>query len=117
MGGPWPPELDGIAAAPGHHRVLFENDAVRVVETVVRAGDHTPLHTHPSTVMYVVSGSHFIRKDDAGMVTTDTRESGGLEPGSVLWSDGTPPHTIENPTDDDLVVIGVELKLRDGAQS
>jgi hypothetical protein len=28
----------------------------------------------------------------------------------VLWSDGTPPHVIENPSGDDLIVIGVELK-------
>jgi|RifCSP13_1_1023834.scaffolds.fasta_scaffold183344_2 hypothetical protein len=26
-------DLDGVVAAPEHHRVLFENDRVRVVET------------------------------------------------------------------------------------
>lgn len=110
MDAPWPPELDGIVAAPDHHRVLFENDAVRVVETIVRSGDTTPVHTHPRTVMYVVSGSHFIRRDDTGAVTLDTRTEGGLDAGAVLWSDGTPPHTIENPADEDLIVVGVELK-------
>jgi len=34
--------------------VLFENDRVRVLETTIRAGEITPLHTHRSpTVMYV----------------------------------------------------------------
>lgn len=107
----WPARLDGIIAAPNHHRVLFENSEVRVIETVVPAGDSTPIHTHPKTVMYILSGSHFVRKDGAGNVMVDTREEGPdfvLPP--VLWSDGAPPHVIENPTADDLKVIGVELK-------
>jgi quercetin dioxygenase-like cupin family protein len=58
---PWPRELDGVTAAPDHHKVLFENDQVRVIETTVRVGDTTPVHTHPRTVMYVVAGDQFIR--------------------------------------------------------
>ncbi len=27
--------LDGVIAAPDHHRVIFENDAVRVLETTI----------------------------------------------------------------------------------
>jgi mannose-6-phosphate isomerase-like protein (cupin superfamily) len=109
--GPWPAELDGVTAAPDHHRVLFDNDRVRVIETVVKVGDTTPVHTHPRTVMYVVSGDHFVRKDDSGKVMVDTREEGeDFEMPSVIWSDGTPPHVIENPGNEDLVVIGVELK-------
>ncbi len=109
---PWPPELDGVVAAPDHHRVIFENQEVRVLETVIRAGDSTPLHTHRrATVMYVISGSHFIRRDESGQVMLDTRDQDPpFEMPPVLWSDGTPAHTLENTGDDDLVVIGVELK-------
>jgi hypothetical protein len=38
-------ELDGVIADPDHHAVIFENDMVRVLETTIRAGDVTPLHT------------------------------------------------------------------------
>ena len=108
---PWPPELDGVIAAPDHHNVLFENDEVRVIETTVKAGDTTPVHTHPKTVMYVVSGTHFVRRDDSDQVMVDTRDQGeSFVMPSVIWSDGTPPHVIENPGEDDLIVIGVELK-------
>lgn len=108
---PWPPELDGVLAAPDHHKVLFENDEVRVIETIVRAGDTTPIHTHPKTVMYVVSGDQFVRRDDVGQVMVDTRDEGtSFVMPPVIWSDGTPPHLIENPGEEDLVVIGVELK-------
>ena len=67
-------ELDGIAADPNHHTVLFENDEVRVIETRIAAGELTPLHTHLApTVMYVLSGSHFIRRDEHGETMVDTR--------------------------------------------
>jgi mannose-6-phosphate isomerase-like protein (cupin superfamily) len=109
--GAWPPQLDGVIAAPDHHKVLFENDRVRVIETIVEAGDTTPVHTHPRTVMYVVSGDHFVRRADSGEVMVDTRERGeDFEMPSVIWSDGTPPHVIENPGEEDLIVIGVEMK-------
>lgn len=107
-----PTDLDGPIAAPDHHRVVFENDRVRVLETVVRVGDTTPLHTHlaPHLVM-VTSGSHFVRRDAVGMVTVDTRTA---DPAFVmprfLWIDGTPAHTLENAGTDDLVVTAIELK-------
>jgi len=104
-------ELDGIAADPTHHTVLFENDEVRVIETRIAAGDLTPLHTHLApTVMYVLSGSHFIRRDEHGGTMVDTRATPDFVLPKVSYSDGTPRHTIENTGDDELRVIGVELK-------
>ncbi len=62
-------DLDGVVAAPEHHRVLFENDRVRVIETSIPAGDITPVHTHlASAVQFVVAGSHFVRRDPSGQV-------------------------------------------------
>ena len=62
-------------------------------------------------MLYVVSGSHFIRRDEHGAVLLDTSK---LDPPftmpPVLWSDFTPAHTLENTGPDDLLVIGVELK-------
>jgi quercetin dioxygenase-like cupin family protein len=68
-------ELDGVAAAPNNHKVIFENHEVRVIETRIAAGEVTPLHTHLApTLMYVVSGSHFIRRDEGGR--DDVRHAG-----------------------------------------
>jgi quercetin dioxygenase-like cupin family protein len=39
-------ELVGVAVAPDNHKVIFENDHVRVLETTIAAGEITPLHTH-----------------------------------------------------------------------
>jgi mannose-6-phosphate isomerase-like protein (cupin superfamily) len=106
-------ELDGVIAAPDHHRVLFENDVVRVIETTIRAGDRTPVHTHLApTAMYVISGSHFVRRDPDGAVMLDTRADSAFVLPRVMYSPGTPRHTLENTGPDDLVVIGVELLNR-----
>jgi mannose-6-phosphate isomerase-like protein (cupin superfamily) len=104
-------ELDGVAAAPNNHRVIFENDDVRVLETTIAVGEKTPLHTHLApTVMYVLSGSHFGRRDEDGATMGDTRANPGFVLPKVLFSASTPRHTIENTGSDDLVVIGIELK-------
>ena len=84
---------------------------MRVLETTIRAGDITPLHTHLTpTVMYVISGSHFIRRDEHGATTLDTRANPDFVLPRVLYSASLARHTIENTGSDDLVVIGVELK-------
>jgi len=105
-------DLDGPIAAPDHHKVVFENEHLRVLETVIRVGDTAPLHTHLSKhVMLVRSGSHFIRRDAAGAVVFDTRAT---EPPSVMppfsWSNGTPAHTLENTGEDDIHITAIELK-------
>ena len=105
-------DLDGPIAAPYQHRVVFENDHVRVLETVIRVGDTAPLHTHLARHLTIVSsGDHFIRRDATGAILFDTRAS---DPPFVmpryLWSDGTPAHTLENTGTDDIAVIAIELK-------
>jgi mannose-6-phosphate isomerase-like protein (cupin superfamily) len=103
--------LDGVTVDPDHHRVIFENGEVRVLETTIPPGVVTPPHTHLlPQVMYVLSGSHFVRRDETGAVMFDTRADPSFVLPQVLYSAGTPRHTIENTGSDDLVVIGVELK-------
>ena len=45
------------------------------------------------------------------MLLVDTREGGALpQPGTALWSNVLPPHTLENVDEAEIHVIGVELK-------
>ena len=104
-------ELDGVLVAPNNHKVIFENDQVRVLETTIAAGEKTPIHTHlRPTVMYVLSGAHFIRRDENGDTIFDTKANPEFVLPKVLFAESTPQHTIENADTNDLVVIGVELK-------
>jgi hypothetical protein len=111
----WPDELDALTAAPAHHRLLLENERVRVLETVVPVAGRTPVHTHrwPS-VEYVLSPTSFVRRDGEGTVVFDTRRAADAElwGSEVLWSDPFPPHSVENVGDADLHVIMVELKAQ-----
>ena len=42
----WDPALDAVVAAPVHHKVLFENDQLRVLEVTLPPDDEEPLHHH-----------------------------------------------------------------------
>jgi hypothetical protein len=108
----WSDALDALDAAPGSHRLLFENDAVRVLETRISSGETTELHTHRwPGVLYILSFGHFVRRDADGAVLVDTRNGGSLpQPGSAIWSGALPPHTLENVDALEIHVIGVELK-------
>lgn len=107
----WAEELDALIAAPKHHRLIFENESVRVLDTRVAMGETVPLHTHcwPST-LYVVSWSNFVRRDGEGKLLVDSRASNSAPAGSALWSGPLGPHTLENVGDSELRIISVELK-------
>lgn len=50
----WDPALDAVAAAPKHHRVLFENENLRVLEVTLEHLDEEPVHHHrwPSVFVF-----------------------------------------------------------------
>ena len=109
---PWPEELDAVRAAPQHHKLLFENDHVRVLDTCIPSGERTAVHTHrfPAS-LYVISWSDFIRYDEEGRVLLDSRTLNKIASASTaLWTDPLTPHALENVGAKDLHVISVEIK-------
>jgi hypothetical protein len=109
---PYPDALDAVIAAPQHHILLLENDRVRVLETVIRPGERTAVHTHRWPMMiHVLSRSDFVRYDERGVINFDTRRFPAKnEPSKVMWSEPLPPHALENVGGRDLHVISVEVK-------
>jgi quercetin dioxygenase-like cupin family protein len=104
----WTPESDALAAAPQHHKVLFENDEVRVLEVTVPPGVREPLHAHryPS-VLYYVSAAH-LKEYSPGVPVVDR---GHKDDGDVIFLPVGPPHQMENlETSKRLKAIRVELK-------
>ena len=108
----WPKDLDALVAAPRHHTLLFENEAVRVLDTRIPPGSRTAVHTHRwPAALYIRSWSAFIRRDSSGEITLDSRMVPGLtKPPEVLWTSALAPHSLENVGPNDLHVISVELK-------
>jgi hypothetical protein len=109
---PWSDELDALRAAPKHHRLVMENERVRVLDTRIAPGDTVPLHTHRwPAVHHVISWSDFVRRDAEGHVTVDTRGKPAPSPlPAILWGEPLPPHTLENVGQTDLHVVSVETK-------
>ena len=106
-----PDELDGVAVAAANHRVIFENERVRVLQVTIPAGETMPLHTHPRADRQ----PHWCPDRTSSVATSgrdDVRHArrSGLRPPRASYSAPTPRHTIENTGADDLVVIAVELK-------
>ena len=46
----WDPALDAVVAAPKHHKVLFENERLRVLEVTLEPNDEEPVHHHSVAV-------------------------------------------------------------------
>jgi hypothetical protein len=61
----WPPHLDALVAAPANHRLLFEDDAVRVLEVTVEPGERENLHHHCWPSLMVVLAWPNYRNFDA----------------------------------------------------
>ena len=108
----WPDSLDAVIAAPRHHKLMFENERVRILEVRIPPGDFVHVHTHrwPSAI-YVARQSDFIRRDGEGNLLFDSRTQGPppTEP-LVQWVPPLPPHSIENIGRTEILLISTELK-------
>jgi mannose-6-phosphate isomerase-like protein (cupin superfamily) len=109
----WPKEQDAVIAAPKNHKIVLENDRVRVLEVTVSPGEKEPLHHHQRpSVLYVMQSGDFIDYDAGGKVTFDSRQ---VKPSLVyplaMWKEPEAPHSIENLSKSVTVkLIRIELK-------
>jgi hypothetical protein len=108
-----PESFDGPIAAPEHHKVIFENEQVRIMEFRVQPGETVPVHTHRwSTINYVLSLSDFLSYDADGNLKLDSRTGNfGTEEGEVFCLPPFPPlHSVVNIGTGEMRGISVELK-------
>lgn len=92
-----PDSTDAVAAAPEHHKVVLENDVVRVLEARVPLHSHEPPHTHPWPSVFF------------------EQTSGLNEPWktvNIRWSQGGPSKGFES-SDRDRHNLLIELKNTD----
>ena len=107
---PWPAELDAVVAAPAYHRVVLDNERVRVLDTRIGAGETVPLHTHRwPGVLHVLAWSDFVRRDENGAIVLDSRGAFTTPP-EVVWSPPLGPHTLENVGAREIRILSIELK-------
>ena len=95
--------LDPAVSNPGHYKVIFENERVRVLEYTDNPGERTTPHQHPDSVMYTLST--FRRRLGSGQQEREVE----LGAGTVGWLPAQ-EHAGENIGDTPTHVIFVELK-------
>lgn len=110
----WPGDLDGVKVASETHKVIFENEHVRVLEVTIPPHSKEPVHTHclPST-LYVQQIGDIIVRDPDGKLIFDSRQMKENEKQKapfVLWNAGEGPHSDENPSDVPIKIIQIEQK-------
>ncbi|MBK8956785.1 MAG: hypothetical protein IPM34_14705 [Saprospiraceae bacterium] len=94
----WPKDQDAVVSAPKNHKILLENDKVRVLEVTLAPKEIEPVHHHQwPSVLYIMEAGDFIDKDGEGNVILDTRKL--PEPlvfPLTMYKEAEAPHSVEN---------------------
>ena len=109
----WPKNRDAVIAAPENHKILLENEKVRVLEVTVAPGEIERIHHHQwPSVLYVMEAGFFIDRDAQGNVIVDSRKI--PEPLTfplAMYKEPEAPHSVENLSDTITIkLIRVEIK-------
>jgi len=89
---------------PAGHKVLFENDRVRVLDVRIHPGETSEMHSHPASVVYALSSARVVFSFPDG-----TGREVAIKEGDITWSEGT-THEIKNIGETPDWGIIVELK-------
>src|SRR5438034_3581896 len=95
----WPPSMDAVVAAPESHRVLLENEDVRVLEVTIPAGHREPEHTHRAHSVMIVDGPAQIRYYKGDVLTFASPPGPGAVGTRASWMEPEGPHSVENIDD------------------
>jgi quercetin dioxygenase-like cupin family protein len=96
--------LDPVKVSPQFHRVLFENDLVRVLEINVPPGAKLPIHFHPDYVSYALGSCRTrLLSPDGGIETVSIRT------GEAVFRPSE-THAGENVGRDDMHLLNIEFK-------
>lgn len=108
----WPDELDATVAAPKNHKVVLENERVRVLEVTVQPGEREPVHGHKwPSVMYVMAEELIRDYDRDGKLLYDSStDQARLKSPYTIWMPPQAPHSVENLSKTPVRLLRVELK-------
>ena len=99
-----PIALDPIKIDPEYHSVMFENQYVRAIRTVLEPGIKSPLHEHPHYVVVYLTELHTTMKLGDGREVDNPRRKG-----EIGWRDYMKHETL-NIGKETAAEIQVELK-------
>lgn len=89
--------FDAIIAAPNSHKIILENDKVRVVEVIVLPGQKEPVHIHQWPSVMIVDSSTKIRYyNKKGIGKEYPERTASKEKPFVEWMEPEDLHAVEN---------------------
>ncbi len=98
---------DPVKVAPHNHKVLFENEKVRVFEANLKKGQKLPMHWHSHSVVYMLTNAKVKSTSPDGSIRTN-RMKAGVALWHAEWT--TPSHAVENLGSSTIRWITIELK-------
>jgi beta-alanine degradation protein BauB len=98
------PSQDVIQVAGDSHRVIFENEHVRVLAVDIKPGQTAPMHSHPENVSYFLTDGKLKITLPSGKSTERI-----VKAGTAGWSDAT-THEAQNIGPTDFQQVQIELK-------
>lgn len=95
---------DAVEVHPEVHHVLFDNEHVRVFRAMGKAGDTSPMHSHPPFVLVSLGQARLqMTMPDGAVAILD------LLPGEVLWLEDGLQHSWKMLSGE-AHVVAVEVK-------
>jgi hypothetical protein len=119
--GEWPDSLDAVIADPANHRVVFENEKVRILEVVGEPFANEPVHTHKWPSIMWVADANFTNakliyyhygydpiKKTCFLKDSTLEQGPPANRGFQIPSEG--PHRVRSLSDKKLLAYRVEFK-------
>ncbi len=96
--------IDPVEVSPNNYKVVSEDERFRVLEMNLPAGQKDEVHSHPSEVVYFITGGKAkIHLPDGQVVEADIPD--GHVMSNEAWT-----HQVENVGSSDIKAIIVESK-------
>jgi len=105
----WDPKKASAIAAPGNHKIVFENENLRVISVTIPAGTTEPYHDHPYYSLLIIDGGgHDVDHDASGKVAV-TPQSGA--PRTLPFAFLQPPQALHAVEDLDKKTDGHLIRI------
>ena len=98
------PSQDVTKVAGDSHRVIFENEHVRVLAVNLKPGQVAPMHSHPDSISYYLTDGKLKITLPDGKAMERTPKAG-----TAGWSDAV-THEAQNIGANDFQSVQIELK-------
>jgi hypothetical protein len=108
----WSETDDGADAAAEHHRVIFENDEVRILELWIFPGQKEQFHTHPRKSIMIIDAPINMRYYGPEGTVLFEKKADLNGKTSISWREPEGLHALENIDTKTFHAVRIEMKER-----